>query len=42
VAALSVAKIVLSWPLYLLGVSVMGLQLVRGRTPLDEPAGSER
>jgi hypothetical protein len=35
VAALSVAKIVLSWPLYLLGVAVMGLILVRGRTPLD-------
>ena len=39
VAALSVAKIVLSWPLYLLGVTGMGLLLVRGHTPLDEPAG---
>jgi hypothetical protein len=42
VAALSVAKIVLSWPLYLLGVAVMGLILVRGHTPLEagpaEPA----
>jgi hypothetical protein len=34
VAALGVAKIVLSWPLYLLGVAVMGYVLVRGRTPL--------
>lgn len=34
VTALSVAKIVLSWPLYLLGVAVMGWILVRGRTPL--------
>jgi Protein of unknown function (DUF3159) len=40
VAALSVAKIVLSWPLYLLGVAVMGLILVRGHTPL-EPARLE-
>jgi uncharacterized protein DUF3159 len=41
VAALSVAKIVLSWPLYLGGVAVMGLILVRGHTPLEaepEPA----
>jgi hypothetical protein len=37
VAALSVAKIVLSWPLYLLGVTVMGVLLVRGHTPLDRP-----
>jgi uncharacterized protein DUF3159 len=35
VAALSVAKIVLSWPLYLLGVAVMGVILVRGHTPLE-------
>lgn len=35
VAALSVAKIVLSWPLYLLGIAVMGYLLVRGRTPLQ-------
>lgn len=35
VAALSVAKIVLSWPLYLLGVAVMGYILVRGHTPLQ-------
>jgi hypothetical protein len=38
VAALSVAKIVLSWPLYLLGVTGMGVLLVRGHTPLDDPA----
>ena len=37
VAALSVAKIVLSWPLYLLGVTLMGLLLVRGHTPLEQP-----
>ena len=35
VAALSVAKIALSWPLYLLGVAGMGLILVRGHTPLE-------
>ncbi len=34
VGALSVAKIVLSWPLYALAVAGMGLILVRGRTPL--------
>jgi hypothetical protein len=37
VAALGVAKIVLSWPLYGLAVAAMGLILVRGHTPL-EPA----
>jgi len=37
VAALSVAKIVLSWPLYLLGVTLMGVLLVRGHTPLEQP-----
>jgi Protein of unknown function (DUF3159) len=37
VAALSVAKIVLSWPLYLLAVTVMGVLLVRGHTPLEQP-----
>lgn len=46
VAALSVAKIVLSWPLYLLAVAAMGLILVRGHTPIEptvaqpaEPSG---
>ena len=38
VAALGVAKIVLSWPLYAAAVAVMGLILVRGRTPLESPA----
>ncbi len=38
VAALGVAKIVLSWPLYLAGVGVMGLILVRGHTPLQPSA----
>lgn len=38
VAALSVAKIVLSWPLYLLAVAAMGLILVRGHTPIERPA----
>jgi cell division protein FtsW (lipid II flippase) len=36
VAALGVAKIVLSWPLYLLGLTVMGVLLVRGHTPLEQ------
>jgi hypothetical protein len=35
VAALGVAKIALGWPLYLAAIGVMGLILVRGRTPLD-------
>jgi hypothetical protein len=38
VAGLSVAKIVLSWPLYAVAIAVMGLILVRGRTPLDRQA----
>jgi len=37
VAALGVAKIGLGWPAYLLAVLVMGLVLLRGHTPLDEP-----
>jgi Protein of unknown function (DUF3159) len=35
VAALGVAKVVLSWPLYAAAVALMGLILVRGRTPLE-------
>lgn len=35
VPALGVAKVVLGWPAYLLAVLVMGMILVRGRTPLD-------
>lgn len=35
VAALGVAKIALGWPLWLAGVGVMGLLLVRGHTPLE-------
>ncbi len=38
VAALGVAKILLGWPAYLLAVLVVGLLLLRGHTPLDEPA----
>jgi hypothetical protein len=34
VGGLSVAKIALGWPLYAVAVAVMGLILVRGRTPL--------
>jgi len=37
VAALGVAKILLGWPAYLLAVVVMGVVLLRGHTPLDEP-----
>jgi hypothetical protein len=36
VAALGVAKIVLGWPLYLLGLAVIGLILVRGHTPIED------
>jgi hypothetical protein len=35
VAALGVAKVLLGWPLYLGAIAVMGLILVRGRTPLE-------
>lgn len=35
VAALTVAKVVLGWPLWAGAVVVMGLLLVRGRTPID-------
>ena len=42
VAALGVAKIVLGWPLWLAGLTVMGLLLLRGRTPSEwEPQPSE-
>jgi hypothetical protein len=40
VAALGVAKIVLGWPLWLGAVAVMGVLLVRGRTPQDDTAYS--
>lgn len=35
IAALTVAKVVLGWPLWAGAVVVMGLLLVRGRTPID-------
>lgn len=38
VAALGVAKILLGWPAYLLAVLAIGLLLLRGNTPLDDPA----
>ena len=41
VTLLGVAKIALGWPAYLAAVAVMGMMLVRGRTPLtptDPPA----
>jgi hypothetical protein len=37
VAALGVAKIALGWPAYLVAVLVIGLLLLRGNTPLDDP-----
>lgn len=40
VAALGVAKIALGWPAYLVAVLVIGLLLLRGHTPLDEPTDS--
>ncbi|MGL5857705.1 MAG: DUF3159 domain-containing protein [Angustibacter sp.] len=39
VALLGVAKIVFGWPLYLLAITMMGVLLLRGRTPL-EPVGT--
>jgi hypothetical protein len=41
VAALGVAKIVLGWPLWLGGVAVMGLLLVRGHTPQERETEPE-
>jgi hypothetical protein len=38
VAMLGVAKIVLGWPAYLCALAVMGMILVRGKTPLALPA----
>ncbi len=41
VALLGVAKVVLGWPLWLAGVGVMGLMLVKGHTPPElDPSGS--
>jgi hypothetical protein len=37
VALLGVAKIALGWPAYLCAVAVMGMLLVRGKTPLTPP-----
>lgn len=39
VAALGVTKIALGWPAYLLALLVIGLLLLRGSTPLDDPEG---
>jgi hypothetical protein len=38
VAALGIFKIALGWPLWLAGVGVMALMLLRGETPQTEPA----
>jgi hypothetical protein len=40
VALLGVAKIALGWPAYLCAVAVMGMLLVRGKTPLTAPEDS--
>jgi hypothetical protein len=37
VSALGVSKVALGWPAYLLALTIMGVILVRGNTPLDEP-----
>ena len=37
VTLLGVAKIVLGWPAYLCAVAIMGMMLVRGKTPLTAP-----
>ena len=42
VAALGIAKIALGWPAYLLAVLVIGLLLLKGNTPLDDPDASDR
>jgi Protein of unknown function (DUF3159) len=41
VALLGVAKIALGWPAYLCAVAVMGMLLVRGKTPLTAPGDSQ-
>jgi hypothetical protein len=38
VALLGVAKVVLGWPLWLAGIAVMGLLLVKGNTPAEPDA----
>lgn len=38
VEALGIAKIVLGWPAYLVAVGIAALLLLRGHTPLDDPA----
>jgi hypothetical protein len=37
VTLLGVAKIVLGWPAYLCALAIMGMILVRGKTPLTAP-----
>jgi len=37
VTLLGIAKIALGWPAYLCALAVMGMMLVRGRTPLSDP-----
>lgn len=37
VTLLGIAKIALGWPAYVLAVAIMGMILVRGRTPTDRP-----
>jgi hypothetical protein len=37
VALLGVAKIALGWPAYLCAVAIMGMMLMRGKTPLTAP-----
>ena len=37
VTLLGVAKIALGWPAYLFAVAIMGMMLVRGKTPLTAP-----
>ena len=37
VTLLGIAKIALGWPAYLCAVAVMGMLLVRGKTPLTAP-----
>jgi len=37
VTLLGVAKIALGWPAYLCAVAIMGMMLLRGKTPLTAP-----
>jgi hypothetical protein len=42
VVLLGVAKVVLGWPLLIAALSVMGLMLSKGKTPMEDSALANR